>query len=450
MRRQRRRLWVLVALVGLLLGGVLWWLAQKPPSIVVPPRQYPPNNAYDAYLQLAQAMEQLLRRDKRLEAISLPLRNTLGSKPPVPEAEMRYYLQQMRPFLEAYRKHLTQPSAAVYEYDLKQLNPNELFAFYDIARLEAMLIEDALEAGRATEAVQRLKDLMRFSEQVRADGVPVHYFTGSLMIHAGLLPLREQPTQLQSPELLEALLTIARAYEQQRASLKNVYQNSYYCGLGLYRKIAASRTALLEALRDPITGQLLLSTSSVERWLLESGLGVPLLWRKSFQEYRQYHQKLFAELEKPLWQRKLVAPDYKELINSVLFKPRRVDVLPLEPDFLGRVERVEVATIRLLACYAAVKRYYQQRGAYPPSLEALRPQLGEMIIDPFTGKPFVYRADPQRGFQLYSLGENLTDDGGRLSANRQQGDLLPITEGALPEGQRPSQTRLSSPPVWLR
>jgi hypothetical protein len=76
-----------------------------------------------------------------------------------------------------------------------------------------------------------------------------------------------------------------------------------------------------------------------------------------------------------------------------------------------------------------------------------------MIIDPFTGKPFVYRADPKRGFQLYqlySVGENLTDDGGRLSANRQQGDLLPITEGALPEGQRPSPTRLFSPPVWLR
>ncbi len=109
-----------------------------------------------------------------------------------------------------------------------------------------------------------------------------------------------------------------------------------------------------------------------------------------------------------------------------------------------------MATIRLLGCYAAVKRYRQQRGVYPPSLEALRPELGEMIIDPFTGKPFVYRADPQRGFQLYSVGENLTDDGGRLSANRQQGDLLPITEGALPEGQRPSPTRLSSPPVWLR
>jgi hypothetical protein len=79
----------------------------------------------------------------------------------------------------------------------------------------------------------------------------------------------------------------------------------------------------------------------------------------------------------------------------------------------------------------------------------LRSELGEMIIDPFTGKPFVYRTHPKRGFQLYSVGENLTDDGGRLSANRRQGDLLPITEGALPEGQRPAGNRLSAP-VWLR
>jgi len=62
----------------------------------------------------------------------------------------------------------------------------------------------------------------------------------------------------------------------------------------------------------------------------------------------------------------------------------------------------------------------------------------------------VYRTHPKRGFQLYSVGENLTDDGGRLSANRRQGDLLPITENALPEAQRPRKTRPSSPPVWLR
>ena len=449
MRKRRRRIWLLIALVGLVVGGMLWWFAQRPPSIVVPPRQYPPNNAYDAYLKIAQAMERLCRQNKRLEATCVQMRSVLGGKPPVPEAEMRYYLQQMRPFLEAYRKHLNQPSAAVYEYNLKRLNPDELFAFYDIARLEALLIEDALEAGRATEAVQRLKDLVRFSEQVRADGVPIHYYMANLMIDAGLLPLREHLIRLQSPESLETLLIIARTYEQQRPSLKDVYQNSYHCGLGFYREIAASRAAFVETLRDPITGRLLLPSLSIEWWLVESGLGVPFLWRRSFQEYHQYHQLVFAELEKPLWQRKMAAPNYKALVNRVLFSPR-ADRLPLEPDFLGRIELEEVATVRLLGCYAAIKRYHQRRGAYPPSLEALRPELGEMIIDPFTGKPFVYRTHPKRGFQLYSVGENLNDDGGRLSADQRQGDLLPITEGALPKGQRPSQTRLSSPPVWLR
>jgi hypothetical protein len=79
----------------------------------------------------------------------------------------------------------------------------------------------------------------------------------------------------------------------------------------------------------------------------------------------------------------------------------------------------------------------------------LRPELGEMIIDPFTGKPFVYRVDSKRGFQLYSVGENRADDGGRLSPNTKLGDLLPITENALPKAQRPARNRLSAP-VWLR
>jgi hypothetical protein len=163
--------------------------------------------------------------------------------------------------------------------------------------------------------------------------------------------------------------------------------------------------------------------------------------KPSLREYLHYYDQLFAELEKPPWERKPVPANSKRFLNQLLF-----------PVFDGATKREQssMATLRLLACYAAIRRYHQQRGAYPPSLEALRPELGEMIIDPFTGKPFVYRTHPKRGFQLYSVGENLTDDGGRLSANRQQGDLLPITEGALPEGQRPSPTRPFSPPVWLR
>ena len=62
-----------------------------------------------------------------------------------------------------------------------------------------------------------------------------------------------------------------------------------------------------------------------------------------------------------------------------------------------------------LAC-----RLYQSRtGRYPESLEELVPGiLAEVPIDPFTGKPLVYRREGE-GFIVYSLGSNQKDDGGR-------------------------------------
>jgi hypothetical protein len=435
--RERRSLWALVAflLIGLSCG-MLWW-TQQLHEIVIPPRQYPPNNAYDAYKQIAQAMYDQRGQDRRLHTIERELFSRQELNPAVSEADKRYYLQRRRPFLEAYRKHLDQPCKAVFEYDPLWLMP-ELAMFRQIARIESILIDDALEAGRDAEAIQRFRDLMRFSEQVRTDGALIHYLVGSAMIKIGLRPIRQRLMQIQSPETLEALVGLAQQYEQQRAPLKTAIQHEYYLGLALHRDIASGKIKAddIEAMMFNIT-----FNSGFERWLYESGFGLRLTWRRSLLELQQYYEGVFAELEKPLWERKIPAPNPKQRINQMFLH---------ELGSAADNELTEIATVRLLGCYAAIRRSHQQRGAYPPSLEALRPELGEMIIDPFTGKPFVYRVNPKRGFQLYSVGENRADDGGRLGADQRQGDLLPITEGALPEGQRPSQTRLSSPPVWLR
>jgi len=61
----------------------------------------------------------------------------------------------------------------------------------------------------------------------------------------------------------------------------------------------------------------------------------------------------------------------------------------------------------------ACKIFKSRTGAYPESLEALVPGiLKEVPVDPFTGKPFVYRREG-KGFIVYSLGSNEKDDGGR-------------------------------------
>lgn len=66
-----------------------------------------------------------------------------------------------------------------------------------------------------------------------------------------------------------------------------------------------------------------------------------------------------------------------------------------------------------IAC--ALERYRLANGGYPETLEALKPTLmSEVPSDPCTGKPFQYRRTGDATFQLYSLGLNGRDDGGRF------------------------------------
>jgi hypothetical protein len=115
-------------------------------------------------------------------------------------------------------------------------------------------------------------------------------------------------------------------------------------------------------------------------------------------------------------------------------------------------EASEVAVMRLIGCAAAIRLHKLRTGKYPASLEAL--QLGEMIIDPFSGKPFVYKTDPRFGFLLYSVSENRVDDGGQSpygGAPEARGDLSPVAV-RLPDhlkGVRREQQPLTAP-LWMR
>jgi hypothetical protein len=87
------------------------------------------------------------------------------------------------------------------------------------------------------------------------------------------------------------------------------------------------------------------------------------------------------------------------------------------------IATLEATYSRLLGCVAAIRLHWQRTGRYPDSLETLR--LGDLAIDPFTGAPFVYKVDPQRGFMLYSVGTNRVDDGGiQRDGWGAQGDLV--------------------------
>jgi hypothetical protein len=68
---------------------------------------------------------------------------------------------------------------------------------------------------------------------------------------------------------------------------------------------------------------------------------------------------------------------------------------------------------RLLICDLAIRLYQAEYGKLPERLEQLAPEyLRELPIDPFSGRPPVYRPRGEAAFLLYSIGPDGNDDGG--------------------------------------
>lgn len=92
----------------------------------------------------------------------------------------------------------------------------------------------------------------------------------------------------------------------------------------------------------------------------------------------------------------------------------------LVPTF-SRVEvlhRQIVAQTRITRAGLALIRYRADHGEFPPTLDALDM---DGLTDPFTGDPLLYRVEDD-GFVVYSVGENLTDNGGTPWPERHHGD----------------------------
>jgi hypothetical protein len=85
---------------------------------------------------------------------------------------------------------------------------------------------------------------------------------------------------------------------------------------------------------------------------------------------------------------------------------------------LSRTEEMD----RLLDVAFALARYHDQTGKYPDRLEQLVPGfLPRIEPDLFSGKPPIYRRTG-KGYVLYSVGPNGTDDNGRSFEDEPRGD----------------------------
>ncbi len=82
---------------------------------------------------------------------------------------------------------------------------------------------------------------------------------------------------------------------------------------------------------------------------------------------------------------------------------------------------------RLRHTMMALFAYRQARGGFPAKLTDLPPA---QPTDPFLGKPMCYRTT-RKAFTVYSVGQNLTDDGG-MATPAKKGEHPPDIVAAFP------------------
>ena len=94
----------------------------------------------------------------------------------------------------------------------------------------------------------------------------------------------------------------------------------------------------------------------------------------------------------------------------------------LSPEGILTVEEQVHAFRRIAVVSLALAVWRAEKGSYPDKLDALSPAvLKALSPDPFTDKPLIYRRAGE-GYVLYSVGPNMTDDGGVGSSEKKGAD----------------------------
>lgn len=126
-------------------------------------------------------------------------------------------------------------------------------------------------------------------------------------------------------------------------------------------------------------------------------------------------QNQFRDLDKkvdlPYFEMKEWAKEKARESVPWYFKMSGLQRVDFQSGFLkeATLEAMMLTTKAGLAC----KIYKNKTGHYPEKLETLVPELlGKVPVDPFTGKPLIYRLQ-DGGVLIYSVGSNEKDDGGR-------------------------------------
>jgi hypothetical protein len=154
-------------------------------------------------------------------------------------------------------------------------------------------------------------------------------------------------------------------------------------------------------------------------WLFQNAVSYSQLMQKSFEAYDVPAQRVLpdkCDAALTFINEKLqVASPFKYLASVAV------------PN-IGKATQVtaqQQAYLREAALACALERYRRAQGEYPEDLKGLVPQfMDKLPSDLMTGETLKYQRLEKDKFLLYSVGWNLTDDGGASTKDRNAGDWV--------------------------
>ncbi|GIV21521.1 MAG: hypothetical protein KatS3mg023_3272 [Armatimonadota bacterium] len=391
---------------------VRWWTAPIDILRVSPPT-YPTPNAFAIYHKMAEEMAERHDKDTQIRLTADRLRRDIDSGQITDNAEIRRYIQLWEPVRRAYRRHLDEPCMIVLSYDIREdfpyLKGFRLWAYTEAA--DGLL---AMRAGDYQRVLDNYETVLRVSEKICHGGLVVHHMVAGVCV-SNIRRVVVHSLEKMPPEGCDKLVAITRQWEQIRVPPDQAWEHQ--------------RIAALNFLHDLYDGRL--------QWRNVPGRLLNL--RSAAREYQHLYEMIRQQANKPI----VLQAKIPEARHPVL-----VFAFPvISANGFYRAKAEQLARNRLLAISAAVRAYRLRHGRYPKTLAEAG--VADLNKDPFTGGEFVYQTS-EKGFLVYSVGEDGRDDGGkRAASDRPPGDigLIPYN----PPTSAPAQQSLPpAPPVWMK
>lgn len=144
------------------------------------------------------------------------------------------------------------------------------------------------------------------------------------------------------------------------------------------------------------------------------------LWHQLTQQwitqFKWGNQQLLSIIQHPFYESTKERQDFRQAIDQI--RPSLATIL--FPTYNSLFEKLAEAQASRRAVEVAIAQthYRLDHGGYTDDLAKLVPTyLPAMPIDPFDGKPMRVKSQPDGGLLIYSVGQDLKDDGGNIDKN---------------------------------